>query len=84
MSRFSVFKELFKYKNAVLNGEQEKETINRVRLGEKNPSLAIIDCHHSASLVMPIGDSRDRFFYLTLTLMIDSYIIISSHGTMSR
>ena len=30
---------------------------------------------------MPLGDPQDRFFYPTLTLMIDSYIIISSHGT---
>ena len=28
---------------------------------------------HSASLVMPIGDPRDGFFYPTLSLMIDSY-----------
>ena len=31
-------------------------------------------CHHSAHLVMPNGDPGDRFFYSTLTLMIDSYI----------
>ena len=36
----------------------------------------ITDCHHSASLVMPIGDPRDSKFYPTLTLMIDSYITI--------
>ena len=30
-------------------------------------------CHQSASLVMPKGDPRDRFFYPALTLMIDSY-----------
>ena len=30
-------------------------------------------CYHSASLVMPNGDPRDRFFYPTLTFMIDSY-----------
>ena len=29
--------------------------------------------HHSASHVMPIGDPQDRFFYPTLTLMIDSF-----------
>ena len=27
------------------------------------------------NLVMPIGDPRDRFFYPTLTLMIDSYFL---------
>ena len=35
----------------------------------------ITRCHHSASLVMPNGDPRDRFFYLTFTLMVDSYIM---------
>ena len=45
-------------------------------MGKKNPSLAITVCHHSASLVMPIGDPRDGFFYPTLTLMIDPYIPI--------
>ena len=30
-------------------------------------------CHHLASLVMPIGDPQDIFFYPTLTLMMDSY-----------
>ena len=39
----------------------------------KNPSVGITVCHHSASLVMPKGDPRDRFFNPTLTLMIDSY-----------
>ena len=42
----------------------------------KNLSLAITVCHHSASLVMPIGDPWDGFFYPTLTIMIDSYIHI--------
>ena len=32
------------------------------------------NCHHSASLVMPNGDLWDGLFYLTLTLMICSYI----------
>ena len=39
-------------------------------------SLGITACHHSASLVMPNGDPRDRFFYPTLILMIDFYILI--------
>ena len=30
---------------------------------EKNLSLAITDCHHSASLVMPIGYPQDGVFY---------------------
>ena len=41
---------------------------------KKNLSLTITVCHHSASLVMPIGDARDGFFYPTLTLIMDSYI----------
>ena len=28
--------------------------------------------HHSASLVMPIGDPRDGFFYLTLSNELES------------
>ena len=32
-------------------------------------------CLHSASLVMPNGDTWDGYFYPTLTLMIYSYIL---------
>ena len=41
----------------------------------ENPSLRITVCHYLASLVMPNGDPRDGFFYPTLTLMTDSYMI---------
>ena len=41
--------------------------------GIENPSLVITVCHHAASLVVPIGDPRDHFFYPTLIPMIDSY-----------
>ena len=41
--------------------------------GIENPSLVITVCHHSASLVMPVNDPQDGFFYPSLTLMIDSY-----------
>ena len=57
------------------SGEQEKDSIIRVRVGKKNPSLGITVCHHSASLVMPNGDPRDGCFYPTLTLMMDSFIV---------
>ena len=57
-------------------GEQEKESIIRVRVGWKNWSLTITICHHSASLVRPIGDPWDGFFYPTLTLMKNYYITI--------
>ena len=71
----SVFRDflklILKYKNS---GEQEKESIIRVRVGLKNPSLEITVCHHSASLMMQNGDPRGGFFYPTLTLMIDSII----------
>ena len=45
----------------------------RVRIRSKNPSLMITVCHHSASLVMPNGDLGNRYFYPTLTLIMDSY-----------
>ena len=71
---------LFKNKKDKKNlDEQEKESIIRVRVGQKNPSLGITICHHSASLVMPNGDPRDGFFYPTLTLMIDFYVIVCKH-----
>ena len=57
----------------VCSGEQEKESIFHRRVGQKNPSLSITVCHHSAYLAMPIGDPWDGFFYPTLTLMIYSY-----------
>ena len=38
-------------------------------------------CHHSASLVMPIGDPRDQFFYLTL--MMNSYRIKHSFSCIN-
>ena len=44
----------------------------------KNLCLVITICHYSASLVMPNGDPRYRFFYPFLTLMIDSYIILTN------
>ena len=64
-----------KQKRQKNSGEQEKESIILVRVGSKNLSLRITICHHSASLVMPNGDPRDIFFYSTITLMIDSYIL---------
>ena len=49
---------------------------------KKYPSLAITDCHHSASLVMPISDPRDGIFYPTLTLMMNSYNLL--HQTKAQ
>ena len=74
-----------KYSNTKINknsGEQKKR-IHYSCEGriEKNPSLGITVCHHSASLVMPNGDPRDGFFYPTLTLMIDSYNLRFYPGT---
>ena len=79
LSKFRIFWKpfhVFLIKNEVLSGEQEKVSIMSVRVGEKIPSLAITDYHHSASLVMPICDPRDGFFSPTLTLMMDTYIVI--------
>ena len=53
---------VFLIKSEVFSGAQDKVSIMSVRVGYKNPSLAITDCHHSAGLVMPIGDPRDEFF----------------------
>ena len=44
--------------------------VSNIKCGTYNAPLAITICHHSASLVMPIGDPRDKFFYPTLTLII--------------
>ena len=64
----------FQYKMRYLVVSKKKESIIRVRMGWKNPSLTITLCHHSASLVMPISDPQDGFFYPNLTLMMNSYI----------
>ena len=71
MSHLSVFRTFwapffFKQKKAVFNGEQEKESIIHVRMGSKSP----------ASLVTPNRDPQDGFFDPTLTIMMDSYIVI--------
>ena len=57
-------------------GMQEKVSIMDVWCGLKNLSLGITVRHHSASLVMPISDPRDRFFYHTP--MKDTYILIKA------
>ena len=38
-------------------------------------SFVITVCQHSASLLVTNGDPQDGFFYIILTLMIDSYSI---------
>ena len=45
-------------------------------------ALEITVCHHWAILVMPNGDPQDRFFYPTLTLMIDFYSWTKMHHYM--
>ena len=78
MSHFSVFKNFwklfFKYKNRVLNGEQEKESINRVRWDRK--------IHHSGSPFVITLKPRDAKRWFSgqicpspLTLTIYSYNI---------
>ena len=54
-----------------------------MRAGWKNPPSPITDCHHSASLVVPFGDPRDGFFYLTL--MMDTYSLsetVANHDVL--
>ena len=45
---------------------------------EKEIEKSVPHNHHLSSLVMPIGDPWDGFFYPTLTPMIDSYILLYS------
>ena len=68
MSQLMRFHELLEYKNAMFNGEQEKESIICVRIEKSVPRD-----HRLSSLSKPRGanrDPQDRFFYPTLTLMI--------------
>ena len=58
-----------------------KESIICVRMGYENSSLLITLCHHSASLMTPPDDHRDRIFYPALTLMINSFIIYLQWNT---
>ena len=50
----------------------------------ENPSLGITIRHHSASIVMPISDPRDRFFYQHHTAKKDAYnlthVVLLSSG----
>ena len=41
------------------NENKVNESFNRVTMRMNNPSLGNNACHHSASLVMPIGDPGD-------------------------
>ena len=62
----------FKNTIMVFNGEQKR--IHYLCEDEiENLNLTINVCHHSSRLMMPNSGHRDRFFYHTLTLMIDSY-----------
>ena len=58
---------------------QEKVSFMGVWCGYKNLLLGITVRRHSASLVMPISDPRDRFFYPHHTTMKDTYC--PAHGT---
>ena len=72
------FKFFFSNINEVLSDEQEKESIILVRMGKKNLSLSITNCHHWASLVMPISDPWDVFFH---PILIDSYNAMQGYIT---
>ena len=56
------------------SGEQEKESIIRGRKDRKIGPFGFF-YHHSASLVMPNSDPKDGFFYPTLPLIIDFFIL---------
>ena len=60
---------------------QEKVSIMGVWCGQQNPSLGITVRHRSASLVMPVSDPRDRFFYPHHTPMKDAYMYILTYET---
>ena len=85
MSHLSVFRILsksfssFSNINGLLSDEQEKESIIHVRWGRKKSVPRDHHFHHWASLVMPMDDPRDRYFYPILTLMIDSPILSGEH-----
>ena len=60
---------------------KKNKSIIRVRVGQKNPSLGITVCHHSASIVMQNGDPRDKFLYPTRPpppsqVMMNTYILL--------
>ena len=63
---------------------QEKVSIMDVWSGIKNLLLGITVRHHSASLVMPIIDPRDRYFYPHHTPMKDTYHLTHVHLTQDR
>ena len=44
----------------------------------------VTDCHHYASLMKPFDHPQDGFFYLILTLKIDSYIMALSRNVGSQ
>ena len=63
---------------------QGKVSIMGVWCGLKNLSLGITVRHHSASLVMPISDPRDRFFSPHRTPMQDTYCLAHGLGQFRR
>ena len=64
-------------------GMQERVSVMAVWCGYKNLSLGITVRQHWASLVMPISDPRDRFFYPHHTPMKDTYYIIFANRPVS-
>ena len=64
----------FQYKMRHLVASKKKNQLFAWGWDRKIPSLPITVCHHSARLVMPIGDPLDGFFYPTLKLNIYSDI----------
>ena len=69
LSHLSIFRIFWKSFSYFFQYKMRYKVVSK----KKNPSLVNTVCHHSASLVMPIGDPRDGFFYPTLTLIMDTY-----------
>ena len=59
-------------KNPCSEMKGKKKNLLRVRGVDRKIHLSESQWHHSASLKMPDSDPRDRFFYLSLTPMIES------------
>ena len=73
--RIKVFFKNINMRYLIVSKEEKKKYMICVRMGKKNPSLAVEVCHHqSESLVMPNDDPWNVVFYPILTLMIDLII----------
>ena len=83
LALFMFFQYKMRYLEASKKKNQKKKKKRKERKiihlscedGIEQSSLVNTVCHHSAGLVMPIGDPRDGVFYPSLALMMDSYFM---------